>query len=75
MYKTQKSTGLAYVLWFLFGIFGVHKFYIGKTGMGIAYIFTLGFLGIGTLIDLFTLPSQVDKANHEIHNNNKALSN
>lgn len=58
-----KSVGVAYVLWFFLGVIGVHKFYLGKTGIGISYIFTLGWLGIGLIIDLFTLPSQVRKAN------------
>jgi TM2 domain-containing membrane protein YozV len=59
----QKSVGVAYLLWFLFGILGVHQFYLGKTGRGISYIFTLGWLGIGMLIDLFTLSKQVRAAN------------
>ena len=59
----QKSTGIAYLFWFFLGAFGAHKFYLGRTGMGIAYLFTLGFLGIGLLIDLFTLPSQTRQAN------------
>ena len=59
----QKSVGLAYVLWFFLGALGIHKFYLGKVGIGIAYIFTLGFLGIGLLIDLFTLPKQTRDAN------------
>ncbi|TDQ51629.1 TM2 domain-containing protein [Actinorugispora endophytica] len=58
-----KSVGVAYVLWFFLGALGIHKFYLGKTGLGIAYIFTLGFLGFGLLYDLFTLPSQVRAAN------------
>lgn len=58
-----KSVGVAYVLWFFLGVIGVHKFYLGKTGIGISYIFTLGWVGIGLLIDLFTLPSQVRRAN------------
>lgn len=58
-----KSVGVAYVLWFFLGVIGVHQFYLGKTGRGISYIFTLGWVGIGLLIDLFTLPSQVRKAN------------
>jgi hypothetical protein len=58
-----KSTGTAYLLWFFLGALGVHKFYLGKVGIGIAYFFTLGFLGIGLLIDLFTLPKQVRDAN------------
>ncbi|BCJ27398.1 TM2 domain-containing protein [Actinocatenispora sera] len=60
-----KSVGVAYLLWFFFGFLGVHQFYLGKTGRGVSYIFTLGWVGIGLLIDLFTLPSQVRKANGE----------
>lgn len=58
-----KSVGVAYLLWFFFGFLGVHQFYLGRTGRGISYIFTLGWVGIGLLIDLFTLPGQVRKAN------------
>lgn len=58
-----KSTGIAYLLWFFLGALGVHKFYLGRIGMGFAYLFTLGFLGIGLLIDLFTLPAQTRQAN------------
>lgn len=60
-----KSVGVAYVLWFFLGVIGVHQFYLGKVGRGVSYIFTLGWLGIGLLIDLFTLPGQVRKANGE----------
>ncbi|MGA8118019.1 MAG: TM2 domain-containing protein [Actinocatenispora sp.] len=59
----QKSVGVAYALWFFLGVIGVHQFYLGKVGRGVSYILTLGWLGIGLLIDLFTLPGQVRKAN------------
>ncbi|BCY13903.1 TM2 domain-containing protein [Actinoplanes sp. L3-i22] len=61
--SSPKQVGLAYVLWFFFGAIGVHQFYLGKTGRGLLYLFTLGILGIGCLIDLFTLPSQVREVN------------
>ena len=37
------------------GIFGVHKFYEGKIGMGILYICTLGLFGIGWIVDLIII--------------------
>ena len=58
-----KSTGIAYLWLILLGIFGAHQFYLGKTGRGLLYVFTLGILLIGPLIDLFTLPSQVKTVN------------
>ena len=37
------------------GSLGVHRFYVGKTGTGIAMIFTLGGCGIWALIDLIMI--------------------
>lgn len=59
----MKSKGIAYLLWFFLGFLGVHKFYLGKIGVGILYLFTFGLFGIGLLIDLFTLGGQVDTYN------------
>jgi TM2 domain-containing membrane protein YozV len=56
----MKSKSTAYLLWFFFGLWGGHKFYLGKVGMGIIYFFTFGVFGIGWFIDLFTLGNQVD---------------
>jgi TM2 domain-containing membrane protein YozV len=59
----MKSKSTAYILWFFLGVFGAHKFYLNKAGIGILYFFTLGLAGIGWIIDLFTLGSQVDACN------------
>lgn len=59
----QKSVGMAYLLWFFLGVLGAHQFYLGRTGRAVSYIFTFGWLGIGLLIDLFTMGKQVRVAN------------
>lgn len=42
---------VAFALCLFLGFFGVHKFYEGKTGSGLLYLFTLGLCGIGWIID------------------------
>jgi TM2 domain-containing membrane protein YozV len=59
----SKSKTTAYLLWFFLGIFGAHKFYLEKTGIGILYLLSGGLLGVGWVIDLFTLGMQVDSYN------------
>ena len=41
-----------FLLCLLFGILGVHRFYVGKITTGILQLITLGGLGIWALIDL-----------------------
>ena len=61
----MKSKGVAYLLWLIsiFGWLGIHRFYLGKIGTGILWIFTGGLFGIGSLIDLFTLGGKVEQYN------------
>ena len=49
------SKTIGYILW-IFGFTGSHRFYYGKPISGTIYLFTLGLLGIGWLIDLFLIP-------------------
>ena len=59
------SVGIAYLLWLLSGcgIFGLHRFYLGKIPTGIMWMCTGGGFVIGTIYDFFTLPRQVREAN------------
>ena len=45
----------AFLLCFFLGYLGAHKFYEGKTGMGVLYLLTFGLLGIGWVIDCIAL--------------------
>lgn len=40
------------LLCWIFGVFGVHRFYLGRVGTGLLMLFTFGGLGIWYLIDL-----------------------
>ena len=52
---SSKSKWTAFILCFFLGWLGVHKFYVGKVGMGILYLFTCGLFGFGWLIDLILI--------------------
>ncbi len=64
-HHTVKAKGpnrfIAFFLCFFLGMFGVHKFYEKKIGMGILYLFTAGLFGIGWLIDVFILGARMIK--------------
>lgn len=56
--KCDKWT--SFFLCLFLGIFGAHKFYEGKTGVGILYIFTGGLFAIGWIIDIITILCKSD---------------
>jgi len=44
----------ALLAWFV-GVFGIHRFYVGKVGTGLLMLVTLGGLGIWALIDFVVI--------------------
>jgi TM2 domain-containing membrane protein YozV len=58
-----KDYSVAWVLLTFLGVFGVHRFYLGKWGTGILYLVTLGIFGIGLIYDFWTLNSQISELN------------
>lgn len=50
-----KNKWVAVLICFFLGFLGAHKFYEGKIGMGVLYLFTMGIFGIGALIDFIRL--------------------
>ncbi|HKH69015.1 MAG TPA: TM2 domain-containing protein [Reyranella sp.] len=78
----KKSTGIAYLLWFFLGGLGVHRFYLGQTGSGIAMaiIFILSivttFIGVGLVglaviaiwwfVDAFLISGIATRVNQEL---------
>ncbi len=50
-----RNKWVAFCLCLLLGYLGAHKFYEGRAGMGILYLFTFGLFGIGWFIDCIVL--------------------
>jgi TM2 domain-containing membrane protein YozV len=54
---------VAWILLTFLGLFGIHRFYIGKWLTGIVYLLSGGIFGIGYLYDYWTLNDQVSLIN------------
>jgi TM2 domain-containing membrane protein YozV len=58
-----KSYNLSWILLTFLGVFGVHRFYLGKWISGLVWLFTCGLFLLGLLYDLWTLNEQIDDVN------------
>jgi len=56
---------LAWVLLTFLGVFGVHRFYMGKWFTGLLYLLTGGLFFIGYIYDFWTLNDQLTILNGE----------
>ena len=52
---SDKGIVPALILSVFLGVFGAHRFYVGKIGTGLLQLFTLGGLGIWTLVDIILI--------------------
>lgn len=53
--KSERSWLITLLLCFFLGALGVHRFYVGKVGTGLIYLFTAGLAGFGYLFDLIVI--------------------
>jgi len=58
-----KDYNIAWLLLTFLGIFGIHRFYMGKWPTGILYLLTVGLFLIGVVYDFLTLNQQLSDVN------------
>lgn len=60
-----KDPTISLIISLLGGAFGVDRFYIGDTGLGVAKLLTCGGLGIWSIIDWFLIMGAVREKNFQ----------
>lgn len=54
---------IAWILLTFVGVLGIHRFYMGKWGTGLLYLFTGGLFLVGVVYDFCTLNTQISEIN------------
>ena len=67
MTVSPKNRLVALLLCVFLGIFGAHRFYVGKIGTGILYLFTWSLFGFGYIIDLILIIVGSFKDSHGLY--------
>lgn len=62
----NKDYTVSWILLTFLGIFGIHRFYLGKWITGLIWLLTGGLLLVGLLYDLWTLNTQIDEVNRGV---------
>ncbi len=60
-----KDYNITWILLVFLGVFGIHRFYLGKILTGVLWFFTGGFFLMGYLYDLLTLNDQIHAVNSQ----------
>lgn len=52
---SPKRKSIVLILAILFGIWGIHRFYVKRWGTGLIWLFTFGLFGIGYILDIICI--------------------
>lgn len=52
---SPKNRLVAMLLCIFLGTLGIHRFYVGKVGTGVIWLFTMGCFGIGWIVDVILI--------------------
>jgi len=58
-----KDYNVTWILLVFLGVFGIHRFYMGKVFTGILYLLTGGVFLLGIIYDYWTLNDQLSRVN------------
>ena len=61
----SRGYSVTWVLLTFLGVFGIHRFYLGKWISGLIWLLTGGLFLMGVLYDFWTLNDQIDEVNRD----------